>query len=64
MTKMTSNIDEKWHLILSVSTDSAKAGFSYVLIVGLETVPTLILCARLGTSYPAVLLILFLTERI
>jgi hypothetical protein len=27
MIKMTSNIDEKCHLILSVSTDSAKAGF-------------------------------------
>ena len=62
---MTSNIDEQWHLILSVSTDRAKAGFfSYVLIVRLENVPTLILCARLGTSYPAVLLILFPTEGI
>jgi len=55
MIKITSNIDEKWHFILSVNTDSAKADFSYVLIVRFENVPTVILCAQLGTSYPAVL---------
>jgi hypothetical protein len=64
MIKMMSNIDEKSHLILSVSTDSAKACFLYILIVRLEPVPTLILCARLGTSSPAMFLILFPTEGI
>jgi len=27
MIKITSNIDEKWHFILSVNTDSAKEDF-------------------------------------